>query len=57
MKKMSLVLLIVLGLCVNVLSATHPDDIITTAERYVQHKKELGYYEGFVAPHSVMICY
>ena len=57
MKKISWILLIVLGLWVNVVSAERPDDIITTAERYVQHKKELGYYEGFIAPHSVIICY
>lgn len=45
------------GLLCNVLSAQPPDDLITSAEKLVQFKKDTGSMEGFIAPQSVIICY
>lgn len=57
MKKICISALLFMGMFCNLVLATPPSDVITTAEKYIEYKNTLGHFEGFVVPHTVIITY
>lgn len=57
MHKIKLLILLFLGMLCNTLFSLPPDDLITSPERYIQYKKDIGLMEEFTAPYSVIIVY